>query len=104
MFLPSSRFLIPHVILKATAWAADAGNEVKVESILKSMEYSVLAFRDHIERVYKSRCEPETLAECSKSNYNDCSTAYPNPQCIDARKLIESTCGNADNNCNGTLE
>ncbi|KAL7475860.1 hypothetical protein ACHAW6_001759 [Cyclotella cf. meneghiniana] len=99
MFLPSSRFLIPHMILKA-AWAADVGNEIKVESVLKSMEYSVLAFRDHIERVYESCCNPETLAECSKCNYNDCLTAYPNPQCIDAQKLIESTCSNPDNNCN----
>ncbi|KAL7486287.1 hypothetical protein ACHAW6_011887 [Cyclotella cf. meneghiniana] len=88
------------VFLMAPKARVEAQSESEVKSILKQMEDTVLAFRDEIERAYESRCDPEKLAECSKGNYDDCSSIYPNPQCMDASKFIDSTCGNADNNCN----
>eukprot|EP00804_Cyclotella_cryptica_P019052 CCRYP_014456-RA/>CCRYP_014456-RA protein AED:0.03 eAED:0.03 QI:213/1/1/1/1/1/3/251/787 len=80
----------------AVGWSptfALVGNEAEVESILKRVETSVLAFRDHIESLYTSRCDPASLAECDKGNYDDCSSTYPNQQCMDASELVVPLCG-----------
>ena len=64
------------------------------------MEADVLSFRDEIERVYTSRCDAATLSACSKSNYNDCSSTYPNQQCMKANELVIESCGDGTA-CNG---
>jgi len=79
--------------------AADSDEESEIESILKRMESDALAFRDEIERVYGTRCSTETLTECYESNYNDCSSTFPNQQCMKADELVVSACGDGLN-CN----
>ncbi|KAL7479043.1 hypothetical protein ACHAW6_008953 [Cyclotella cf. meneghiniana] len=61
------------------------------EYLLRRMVDSVLAFRDHIERLYTFRCDPGTLAECTKGNYDDCSSVYRNQRCLDS--LGSNACG-----------
>jgi hypothetical protein len=90
--------------LEAPVGVARTSNEEAAESILRDMEIAVLAFRDHIESVFSSRCDSETLARCAKSNYNECSSTYPNSQCIGATEVIDSPCGKDGNNCNGKFQ
>lgn len=98
-----SLFLASYLVLKIPVESASVGNEAEVESILQRMENSVLAFRDQIENIYTSRCDAETLIECTKSNYNDCSSIYPNQQCMDASEFVDPLCGDGKT-CNGKLE
>jgi len=84
---------LPMAFRGSFAIAASADKENEVKSILQQMELDVLAFRDEIERAYSLRCETETLAECDQSNFNDCSSVFPNGQCMKAGELIISTCG-----------
>ena len=94
-----SLLLVSIVALKAPVVAA---SKVEAEAILQGMEKAARDFRNHIEDMYKYRCNPTTLTECANSSYNDCSSIYPNSKCFDASKLIDSPCGNG-NNCNGTF-
>ena len=81
------------------AWAStEKENEVK--AIFEQLEKDVLAFRDEIERVYSLRCETSTLTQCAYSNYNDCTSVFPNQQCMKANELVISTCGDGQT-CNG---
>ncbi|KAL7554285.1 hypothetical protein ACHAWF_017729 [Thalassiosira exigua] len=77
-------------------FAADAASpekENQVKQILQRMESDVLAFRDVMEGLAASRCDAATLAECSQSNYNDCSSSYPNQVCMKADELVVEACG-----------
>ncbi|KAL7515949.1 hypothetical protein ACHAWX_001012 [Stephanocyclus meneghinianus] len=95
-----SLLFLSYILLKAPVERVEAASKIELESILSDMEASVLAFRDHIESLYTSRCDPAALAECSEGNYDDCSSVYPNAQCMDVRRLIDSACNNDGNNCN----
>eukprot|EP00804_Cyclotella_cryptica_P019042 CCRYP_014462-RA/>CCRYP_014462-RA protein AED:0.00 eAED:0.00 QI:131/1/1/1/1/1/2/705/532 len=95
-----SLLLLSWILLKAPVQQVEAASQIELESILSEMEDSVLAFRDHIERVYQSRCDPAALAECAKGNFDDCSSIYPKSQCMDVSRLIDSACNNDGNNCN----
>jgi len=79
--------------------AANAAKENEVKSILQQMETDVLAFRDEMERVYGARCEVNTLTECADSNFNDCSSVFPDQQCMNADELVIATCGDGKS-CN----
>ena len=82
------------------AYAATTEQQNEVKSILTGMEYEVKAFRDEIERVYKSRCDSQTLTECINNNYNDCSSTFPNQKCVKRDEFVMSDCGDG-NSCNG---
>jgi len=74
--------------------------EDEVEAILKRMESEVLDFRDELERAYSSRCDTNTLAECAKSNLNDCTSSFlNNQQCMASDELVISACGDGET-CN----
>ena len=74
--------------------------EDEVESILKRMSTEVLDFRDELERAYSSRCDTNTLTECTKSNYNDCTSSFlNNQQCMMSDELVISACGDGET-CN----
>ena len=61
--------------------------EDEVEAILKRMSNEVLDFRDELERAYSSRCDTNTLTECAKSNFNDCTSSFlNNQQCMEPGK------------------
>ena len=72
----------------------------EVESILEGMQDEVKAFRDEIERVYKSRCDSQTLMECINNNYNDCSSTFPDQKCVKPDEFVVSDCGDGYS-CNG---
>jgi len=76
------------------ARAAIDEKEQDVAAVFRRMEALVLAFRDEMERVYSYRCDAATLAECYERNFNDCSSSYPNQQCMDANELVVPACGN----------
>jgi len=63
-----------------------------VKAILRRVEADVLAFRDAMEDLAPSRCDASTLADCSESNYNDCSSTYPNQRCMAADELMHPAC------------
>ena len=99
ILLTAASLLAPHSHRHfASAASLDKENEVK--SILERMESDVLALRDEMERVYSSRCDTKTLTECYQSNLNDCSSTFPNQQCMKADELVISTCGDGES-CNG---
>lgn len=81
----------------ADAASYDKENEVKF--VLQRMESDVRDLRDEMERVYSSRCDTATLTQCSRSNYNDCSSTFPNQQCMKADELVISACGDGES-CN----
>ena len=83
-----------------SANAAIADKENEVESILNRMVSDALLFRDEIIRAYRLRCETETLTECARNNYNDCSSTFPNQQCMKKEELVVSACGDGES-CNG---
>ena len=80
--------------------AADADKENEVRSILEHMERQVLYFRNEVEYSYNKRCETSTLASCSRNNLNDCTSTFPNQQCMEADELVISACGDGAY-CNG---
>ena len=75
----------------------DSQNEVT--QILKHMENEVLSFRDELESVYSLRCNTNTLSQCGNANLNDCSSSFPNQQCLEPNELVISQCGDG-NLCN----
>mmetsp|Transcript_9291 Transcript_9291/g.20093 ORF Transcript_9291/g.20093 Transcript_9291/m.20093 type:complete len:668 (-) Transcript_9291:4-2007(-) len=95
-------YLLPLTVSATTSLLADAMSfekENQVKMILQDMEASVLAFRDELERLAASRCDTATLLQCSNNNYNDCSSTYPNQQCMAADELVVSACGDGET-CN----
>jgi hypothetical protein len=79
----------------ATAYTLDQYNVA--ENILLAMEDEVKAFRYEMERVYRSRCDKLTYSSCIRSNYNDCSSAFPKQKCT----FIKPQCGDSPTRCDG---
>ncbi len=69
-------------LLIPRADSATREQEIEFKAVLERMESDVLALRDEIERVYQYRCDLSTLDECGYNNYNDCTSAYPNEECV----------------------
>jgi hypothetical protein len=74
---------------------SDQENEAK--GILEKMEYEVKGLRDKLEEVYKQRCDDQTLLSCNRSNYNDCSSAFPRQNCT----FRMPKCGDSPTRCDG---
>ena len=79
--------------------AATFDKEQEVKAILERMGSDVLAFRDEIEAAYSQRCSTDTLNQCARGNYNDCSSTFPNQVCMDPSELVMQQCGNGQS-CN----
>lgn len=71
-------------------------NENEVKAILREMQADALAFRDEMERLAPSRCDGETLSNCARGNYNDCTSAYPGGRCVEPGELAVAACGGDD--------
>ena len=93
---------VPLIHMISPADAASPEKENQIKQILQQMESDVLAFRDAMEGYASSRCDAATLSECSQSNYNDCSSSYPNQVCMKADELVIEACGDGTA-CNGEL-
>ena len=78
----------------ATAYTDQENNVI---SILEDMEKEAMDLRDILEEVYKQRCEPQTHSSCIRSNYNDCSSAFPGQKCT----FRKPQCGNSPTRCDG---
>ena len=70
---------------------------IEAVGILEKMEAEAMALRDKLEEVYKKRCDIETYSLCFRSNYDDCSSAFPNQNC----SFIKPQCGNYPTRCDG---
>jgi hypothetical protein len=79
----------------ATAYTLDQFNVAA--KILISMEDDAKALRDKLEEVYKKRCDSQTFFSCIRSNYNDCSSAFPRQKCT----FIKPQCGDSPTRCDG---
>lgn len=53
----------------------------EVESVLAKMESVTRQLRDELESAYASRCDPDTIKGCAKTNYHDCASKFPDPIC-----------------------
>jgi len=97
------RFLaLPLVAIAITAGGvlgASFEKEQQVKGILERMNSDVLAFRDEIEAAYSQRCSTDTLNQCARGNYNDCTSAFPNQICMDPSELVMQQCGDG-RSCN----
>ena len=58
------------------------------------MRWRVKAFRFEMERVYKS-LQQTAKSSCMRSNYDDCSSAFPKPKCT----FIKPQCGDSPTRC-----
>mmetsp|Transcript_6412 Transcript_6412/g.13432 ORF Transcript_6412/g.13432 Transcript_6412/m.13432 type:complete len:665 (-) Transcript_6412:123-2117(-) len=66
------------------AHAASAEAEARVTEIVSKLKADTLSFRDELERVYSDRCSAETLTDCAKGSYSDCTSAFPGQEvCMD---------------------
>lgn len=92
--------LLQHTIIIQYANAATEVKENEVRNILQHMETDVILLRNEIERVYTSRCDPDTLLTCSEANYNDCSSTFPGQICMEPNELVVTACGDGAS-CNG---
>jgi len=88
------------LLLQRNVDAAIFEKEQQVKAVFEQMETDVLAFADEIERVYQNRCDIETLNQCGRSNFNDCTSTYPNQMCMDSSEMLVSACGSGSNGCN----
>jgi len=70
---------------------------IEAKGILEKMEEEAMALRDKLEEVYTKRCDIETYPSCIRSNYNDCSSAFPNQKCT----FIKPQCGDSPTRCDG---
>ena len=95
--LPTARASPPTTDARITFGNND-DNANEVETILKRMESDVLKFRDEMERVYSQRCDTSTLTECTRGNFNDCSSSFRDQICMAKEELVISQCG--DSPCN----
>lgn len=73
--------MIFSIILSAAAMQLAIAGSEEAESILKKMESIARGLRDELESAYTARCETETLTECRRQNFNDCSSMFPDPVC-----------------------
>ena len=64
-----------------------------VETLLEEMEEKVIAFGVELENAFEKRCQTDTYDTCLYNNYYDCSSKYPNQECIKADKFNASNCG-----------
>mmetsp|Transcript_15592 Transcript_15592/g.30897 ORF Transcript_15592/g.30897 Transcript_15592/m.30897 type:complete len:723 (+) Transcript_15592:115-2283(+) len=75
-------------IFGQTVHSATIEQENNFKNVLEKMESDVLALRDEIERVYQYRCNLSTLNSCGYSNYNDCTSSYPNEACVSEDEFV----------------
>jgi len=98
----SFRFLALALALAITTGGvlgATPEKEQQVKTILTRMEADCLAFRDEIEAAYSQRCSTDTLNQCARGNYNDCTSTFPNQICMDPSELVIQQCGDG-RSCN----
>jgi hypothetical protein len=82
-----------------------------VETLLEEMEEKVIAFGVELENAFEKRCETDTHVTCLNNSYYDCSSKYPNQECIKADQFNASDCedggsspinsGDGGSSCNG---
>ena len=57
-------------------------DETKFNQVAEKMKQDALDLAAEVERLYTARCDPATYATCGGSNYNECSSQYPNGECL----------------------
>ena len=70
---------------------AQSEEEQEVTAILQSYETLARDIRDEILRVYNYRCDAETIQSCTRSNYNDCSSNFPKPDCVTKEEVVSNS-------------
>ena len=57
-----------------------AGEE-EFNELQYKLEGDVLELRQAVEDAYQNRCDPSTLQSCHRSNFEACTSTFPNPVC-----------------------
>jgi len=69
------------------------GDEADLEDLMNKMTSDVRDFAAEIERVYSDRCTITTLEKCTKTNYDECLSEYPNQYCPGGNVFSVPSCG-----------
>ena len=82
------------LLLQSTFVAAQTDfNEGKFNALIEKLESDVVKFARQLESFYVDRCQDIQLERCSAGNYDDCQSAYPNPQCLAGESYHVPVCG-----------
>lgn len=57
-------------------------DETKFNQVAEKMKQDALDLAAEVERLYAARCDPATYTLCEGNNYNECSSQYPNQECL----------------------
>lgn len=80
------------LVLVVLSSGADAFNQVKFDRVVRQMEQDALDLAKEVERLYQVRCEQSSLNQCEGSNYDDCSSLYPNKKCLGGSDFFLPAC------------
>ena len=80
------------VLLLSISSHVKAG-EAEFEALVVRLENDVVTFARQVESLYLNRCNEISLEQCSKGNYDECSTLYPNQICPGGEELNIAQCG-----------
>jgi hypothetical protein len=70
---------------------AQSAGEQEVARILESYEIVARGIRDEIKKGYSARCDDNTIESCAGSNYNDCSSNFPKPDCVTKEEVVSNS-------------
>lgn len=85
---PPYRLLLSVVLFTGYSWAG----EEEFNELQYKLELDVLELRQVVEDAYKERCSPSTLQSCHRSNFDACTSSFPNPVCPSGDEVAFDIC------------
>lgn len=76
-------------------------DEARFDEVVAKLEADVVEFARHMESLYETRCEEILLEQCAFGNYYECSSQYPNEECLSDASYHVDSCGAIDSGCSG---
>ena len=76
-------------------------DEARFDEVVAKLETDVIEFARHLESLYETRCDEIQLEECANGNYYECSSLYPNQECLTGDSYHVEACGDIDSGCSG---
>jgi len=67
--------------------------EAEFDALVEKMEQDVLELARKVEQLYQTRCDSNTIEQCSQGNYDNCVSEYPNPVCLGGDDRVTAGCG-----------
>jgi hypothetical protein len=100
------KFLHVLLALGSGLTVAQQIDEARFDQVLAKLEGDVVEFARQVESYYANRCEEIELAQCSRGNYDECSSIYPNQECVGGDSYHIPECGDASpvGGCSGLYD